>query len=291
MPLSAISLVLISTFLHAGWNLLLRSQRASYTFLRIAIVIGAVGLGPALTAEFLGPHFPIQVWLHLVLAGTFQACYYLGLTRGYQRGDFTVVYPVARALPILLIAITDVVRGHLPSPIAWLGMVLVSAGCLVTPMRSLYDFRLDHYWNQTMIWIIVTSLATVGYTTVDNAAAELINPGPLMAARYGIFEASFSAPIYWLILTGLRQPTGEVKGWPGWKWPVIGAAGVFGSYWLVLWSYQLSPQASYVVALRQFSIVIGVAIGASLFGEPARVLRLSASLMIAAGIICIGVFG
>ena len=291
MPISAITLVLISTFLHAGWNLLLRSQRTSYTLLRINTVIVAVGLGPVLIAEFLGPHFPGQVWFYLFLAGIFQAHYYLGLTKGYQNGDFTVVYPVARALPILLVAITDVVYGHSPSPMAWLGMVLVSLGCIVTPLRSLYDFRLSYYWNRTMIWIIVTALATVGYTTVDNAAAALITPGPLAASRYGIFEFSFATLIYWLILTGLRQPTGQSRGWQGWKWPVVGAVGVFGAYWLVLWSYQLTLQASYVVAWRQFSIVIGVVIGAFLFREPAPALRISASVMIAIGIACIGMFG
>ena len=71
----------------------------------------------------------------------------------------------------------------------------------------------------------------------------------------------------------------------------MGAIGVFGAYWLVLWSYQLSPQASYVVALRQFSIVIGVVIGTFLFREEAPILRISASVMIAIGIACIGIFG
>jgi len=291
MPISAIILVLISTFLHAGWNLLLRSQRTNYTLLHISLLIVAVGLGPALIAEFLGPHFPAQVWFYLVLAGIFQAYYNLGLTKGYQSGDFTVVYPVARALPILLVAVTDGIRGYLPSPMAWLGMVLVSVGCVVTPLRSLNDFKLTYYWNRTMIWIVLTALATVGYTTVDNAAAELISPGPLTASRYGIFEISFTVPIYWLILIGLRQPTVGLNGWQSWKWPVVGAVGVFGAYWLVLWSYQLSHRASYVVALRQFSIVIGVVIGTFLFHEQAPILRISASVMIAIGIACIGLFG
>jgi drug/metabolite transporter (DMT)-like permease len=244
-----------------------------------------------LAAEFWGTRFPVQIWVYLSFAGIFQACYYLGLTRGYQSGHFTVVYPVARALPILLVAMADVVLENPPSPIGWLGMILVSIGCLVTPLESLRSFTIANYWNRTMVWIIVTALGTIGYTVIDNAAAELREPGPLAAARYGIFEFSFSALAFWLILKGLRQPMDETRGWQGWKWPVVGAMAVFGAYWLILWSYKLSPQASYIVALRQFSIVEGVIIGAFLFREPAPILRISASLVIAGGIACIALIG
>jgi len=291
MPLSAIILVLISTILHAGWNLLLRSQPTSYAFLRIVIVVSVIGLGPALIVEFFGVHFPALVWLYLVFTGIFQAYYYLGLTQGYQNGDFSVVYPVARAMPILLIAMLDVLLGQRPSLVGWLGMLLVSAGCVIIPLRSLREFNLAAYWNRTTIWILVTVLATVGYTSVDNAAADLISPGPLMAARYGVFEAAFSVVFYWGILKLMGQPTGAPTGWQGWKLPALGAVGVFGAYWLILWSYQLASHTSYVVALRQFSIVIGVTAGSFLFNEPARSLRITASVMIAAGVAGIALFG
>jgi drug/metabolite transporter (DMT)-like permease len=292
MPLTATALVLISTFMHAGWNLLVGSQpRTSYTLLRIILVIVAVGLGPALVSEILGSPFPLQVWGYLIVAGIFQAIYHFGLAQGYKTGQFTVVYPVARALPILLVAVIDAGRGHAPSPMAWLGMLLVLAGCVVMPLESLADFKRSYYWNYAMIWIIVTALGTVGYTAVDNAAVELIPSGALVAARYGIFEFALTALFFWLILQGTGHPISGPGGWPGWKWPAIGAIGFFGAYWLILWSYQISPQASYVVALRQFSIVIGVVIGTFLFREPAPGLRIGASLAIVGGIACIALVG
>lgn len=284
MPLFAVILILISTFLHAGWNMLVRAQQNSYTFLRITIVISVVGIGPTLLAEFWNTPFPWQVWGYLFLAGIFQAVYYLGLSQGYRSGDFTVVYPVARALPILLIALADMVRGHAPSTWAWLGMVAVSLGCIATPLESLQNFKLSTYWNRTMIWIVVTAAGIAGYTVVDKAAAELIDPGPWTAARYGVYETALSGVVYWLVLKSMGHTTGEVTGWQGWKWPTVGAFGVFTAYWLILWSYQLSPQASYVVALRQLSIVIGVALGSLFFREPAPVWRLSAAVMIAVGV-------
>lgn len=287
MPLTAIILVIISTFIHAGWNFVVRSQQQSYTFLRITVFISVVGLGPALLGEFFDTPFPAPIWLYLAVAGVFQALYYLGLTHGYRTGDFTVVYPVARALPILLVAMADVARGRSPAPLAWLGMLAVSIGCVLVPLKSIGEFHWSQYWNRAMIWIVVTAIGVVGYTVVDKAAAELIPSGPLAAARYGVWETIASAVWFWLILRVSGQPLGGLGDWSSWKWPVIGAFGMFGAYWLILWSYQLSSQASYVLALRQLSIVIGVAIGATLFNEPARMLRLSASIVIALGVVCI----
>jgi drug/metabolite transporter (DMT)-like permease len=261
----AFLLVLISSFIHAGWTLIVRAQRTSYTILRINLVVAVVGLGPALAAEFWGAPFPPAVWGYLLLTAIFQAGYYLGLSMGYQSGYFSTVYPIARALPIMILAVSDVVRGNAPSALAWLGMALVSGGCLVIPLESLRSFNLDYYRNRTMIWIFIAALGTTGYTLIDKAAAELMEPGPLAAARYGVLEFSFSVPVYWLILKGLGQPTGSPDGWRGWTWPALGAAGVFGSYWLILWSYPLLPQASYIVALRQFSIVIGVVVAVFMF--------------------------
>lgn len=291
MPPLAIFLILLSSILHAGWNLVLRSRRADYTFLQIVIVTSLVGLGPALAAE-LGPRPMLgQIWGYLILAGLFQAAYYLGLSRGYRHGDFTVVYPIARTLPVLLVALGDVARSHAPSPVAWLGMILVSVGCAIIPLESWRGFRLSRYWNRAMLWALVTAIAIVGYSITDKMAADLIEPGPWAAARYGIFECAASVVAYWLILKGLKQPTGGQTGWAEWSWAALAAVGVFVAYWLILWSYQLASQASYVVALRQFSIIVGVTLGALFLHEAAPMLRLSAACIIVIGIAGIALGG
>lgn len=291
MPPLAILLILISTFLHAGWNLLLRSRRDDDTVLRASMVIVVVGLGPALLAEFLGTRFPAQVWAYLVITGIFEALYNLGLSRGYQTGEFSFVYPLARALPILILAGADVIRGQQPSPLAWLGMVLVSVGCMLIPLDSVGRLTLARYWNRAAFWVVVTAIGTVGYTLVDKLAAELIEPGPDTAARYMVYSTAFTVVAYWLIFKLMRQPLGRKNGGTGWRGPAIAGAAMFGAYWLVLWSYQLSQQTSYVVALRQFSIVIGVVIGVFAFNEPAPLFRIGAAMMIAVGIAGIALAG
>ncbi|HEX9921223.1 MAG TPA: EamA family transporter [Anaerolineae bacterium] len=284
MPPLAIFLILLSTFLHAGWNLVFRNRRSDYAFLDIVIVTSVVGLGPALVAEFGPQPMLVHVGGYLLLAGFFQAVYYLGLTQSYRHGDFTVVYPIARSLPVLLVAVGDVARGRAPSPIGWLGMILVSLGCVFIPLESWRGFSRERFWNRGILWAAVTALGIVGYTLADKIAAEFITPGPWSAARYAVYEAAASAGVYWFILKWFVRPDPRQMTWTDWRWAALAALGVFGAYWLILWSYQLASQASYVVALRQFSIIIGVVLGAIFLREVAPMLRLSAACIIVAGI-------
>jgi drug/metabolite transporter (DMT)-like permease len=291
VPAAAVAIVLCSTLIHAGWNLLVRSQRTSHTFFRATLVIAAVGVVPALLVEALGTPFAGRIWFLLALSGVFQACYYLGLSRGYLSGDFTVVYPVARVLPIILVALIDVARGQPLGAMGWLGIVLVSFGCTVVPLQSLRAFRLSAYWNPAWAWTMLAGLSGAGYAVVDHLAVAPMEPGPLTAARYEVFECAASAIAYGLLLRALREKDTAVAGWERWKVAALVGVGMFGAYWLVLLAYQLSPRASYVVAMRQFSIVIGVALGASLFHEPARGLRVGAALLIVLGVALVALAG
>ena len=281
-------LIGISACMHAGWNLLAHARRAdSNLFLRATFISSVVGFLPALVFELQGPHFPLPVFGLLALTGVCQAVYYLGLTMGYRRGDFTVIYPLARALPVLFLAAVDLARGRAPSPLGWVGMILVTAGCALAPLESLRFISLARYRNRAFIWVLVTALGTVGYTAIDKIAAELLPAGPLTAARYEVFEVIATLPFLWLALRFANRSAGETSGANGWKWAAVASVFIFGAYWLVLWAYQLSPYASYISALRQFSIVIGVVVAAIFLREPARGLRVGAALVIAAGIICI----
>ena len=281
-------LIGISAFMHAGWNLLAHAHRSDgVLFLRVTLLTGLAGLVPALVAELQGPSFVWQVWACLALTGACQALYFLGLTKGYQTGNFTIVYPLARALPVLALAVVDLLRGHAPSPLGWAGMALVVLGCAMTPLESIHNIQWKAYSQRAMIWVLVTALGTIGYTTIDKIAAEALPPGPVAAARYAVWEAISTVPYLWLILRLIGQRLAKSDGLAGWRWAAIAAIFIFGAYWLVLWAYQLSPYASYIAALRQLSIVIGVLAAATLLHERTPALRVAAAFSIAMGIICI----
>jgi len=60
---------------------------------------------------------------------------------------------------------------------------------------------------------------------------------------------------------------------------------------LILWAYQLSPFASYIVAFRQLSIIIGAILGFVLFKEKGIYVRISGAVLITTGLILIALWG
>jgi drug/metabolite transporter (DMT)-like permease len=287
MSLFVVALVLLSAVTHAGWNLLARRHSANDIFLRILLIIALVGLGPTVLGEFSAQPVASVVWMILPISGIFQAIYFWGVTRGYRSGDFTIVYPLSRALPVLLIAFADLARGHAPSTFGWLGIILVTIGCVVIPLESLHGVTRARYWNRTILWVLITASAIVGYTIFDSAANQLLQGGALTALRYNVYESSLSLVGYVLILRLEGQPITHAEGWRGWRFALVAAVFVFGSYSLILWAYQLTPFASYVSAMRQLSIVIGAIAGALVFREPAPILRIGAAAIILSGVACI----
>src|SRR5207237_10376375 len=120
-----VGLVLLSAVMHASWNLVARRYRANDFFLRILVVTAILGLPPAIFLEFTAqPVFPL-VWTIVSVSAVFQGIYFWGVSGGYRSGDFTVVYPLSRALPVLFIAFVDMVRGHVRSACGCTGFLLV----------------------------------------------------------------------------------------------------------------------------------------------------------------------
>ena len=287
----ALLLVMVSAPMYAGWNLLARRQRAEGAFFSgLLRWVTVLGLAPAVLSEVLTPDIPAKAWVCVLISGCCCGLYFFFLARSYANSDFTVVYPIARALPVLLVGLGDVVRGHSPSVVSWFGMSLVAVGCVLTPLTSFKDIRWKKYVNWSSVWMVLTALATAAYSLSDKTAAEVLPRGPISAAKYGYFFFL----IAFLFYHGLRHwLPGDTKKPQRIKQPevALGAALNYGCYWMVLWAYQLVGQASYIVAFRQFSIVLGVVAAFVIYKERGLAVRITAAGMITAGLVIIGLWG
>ena len=292
MSTAAIGLVLVSAFIHASWNVMARRSRAETKFIAGMLpFVAAVGFFPAAAGQVLTHAVSGRIWLYVSASGLCCAVYFHALGRAYESGDFTTVYPVARALPVLLVAVGDVFRGAFPSGMGWLGMALVVAGCIIAPLSRLRDLSWRQYLNRASLWMSLTGLGTVGYSILDKRGVELLRPGPLTAAIYCYFFYLFSFAGYALIV--LLLPRGSSADASGTSWWLPATAGVmsFVGYFLVLWAFQLVDRASYVVAFRQASLVIGVLMAFAMDRRERYFVRLLAVLVITAGLVLITLYG
>lgn len=277
--------------MHAGWNLLARYDRSEGAFYRrMLVAILLAGFIPAAISEFLTRSLTPLAWACVIGSGICAGLYLFGLARAFEASDFTIVYPVARSLPVIFLAVVDVLRGRYPTLPGWAGILLVAVGCSLAPLRSFGEISLRRYVNRASLWMLVAAAGTVGYTILDKLAAEVVRSGPATAARYGYvyFAISYLPYVGLMRLSPPKKANDEKMGW---KLAIPAAALSFSAYWLILWAYQLSPFASYIVAFRQFSIVIGAALAFLIYKESGVAVRLSGAILITAGLVLIGVWG
>jgi uncharacterized membrane protein len=277
--------------MHAVWNILARRQGGSQACIwRMQLFVVAVGAAPALIALVVLECISLKAVMCLLGSGVSCGFYYVSLGRGYESGDFTSVYPAARALPVLLVGIGDVCRGHPPNGLGWAGMALVALGCLLVPLSSFRDLRPSNYLRPVSVWIVMTALGTVGYSLFDKVGTEAIPTGPVQAAVYCylFFVTTVTSYVPLRRLLGARVNTSQDVGW---RIPALAGALCFCAYWLVLWAYQMTSRASYVVAFRQFSILIGVLIAFRVFNESGKAVRLTGALAMTLGLLLVKVCG
>lgn len=271
--------------MHASWNLLVRNQRAFNMFMSITIVSCIFFLPVMLGAEFIAPPVLSAVLWNIFFGGALLAVYYVGMTESYRGGDFTVAYPLARALPVLFVAFIELAMGNAPGWLGWTGIVLIAAGSMVVPLQSLRELKLARYWNMTTVWILLAATGIAGYTIVDKDGLTHLPNGLLFAMRYAILEAVVGGFLYFLFLRITHEKIVLPQTWNDWKYPFIATFFVFGSYSLILWAFQSDERASYVIGLRQISIALGVIGGAYFFRERGARLRIPAALVITLGVV------
>lgn len=282
-------LVLSSCVTHATWNAL--SKRASAVpglFFWVSVFCTVLGL-PMLVLFWPRPNVPAVVWLCLAVSGVSLTIYYVGLQRAYQSGEMSFVYPLARCSPVLALLLIEMAGGvsHQWRGIVGVGLIVVGSGALpFGGRRGARASPLRQFGTPAAFWALITAAGTVGYAVSDKTAMDALKPfGPSATAWYLISEFAAAA----ILLSIVGRPLSGAGGWhvPRRHWLVILTVALLtqGTYFLVLLAMR-DNNISYVVACRQFSIVIGAGLGLIWLREREAVAgRIIGSLTITAGLV------
>jgi len=292
---AALALVLVSVCMHAGWNVL--GKRNEPSLASFALAYGAGGalmlplvlLGPSLAS------LPSVFWGWLVLSGLCQMLYMGGLAWAYARGEVSVLYPIARALPVVLVPLVSIALLGSRVLDAWdgLGMMLVVAGALCLPLSHPEARRFSTYFTPAMGFALLAAAGTVGYSLIDKQALGLmqgaghsgLTAGAVFMVLQAVMTLTWAVPLLSLLpaerrrLPALRQQ--------GLTMLITTGLMMTCTYGLVLMAMAMTDEVSYVVALRQLSIPVGVLMGVLWLKEPASTAKTLGTLVMLAGLIMV----
>ncbi len=270
MDIATYALILASAGAHAGWNFAAKKSTADKVAL-ICLAQLAVGLTlvPAVAA-FWGPSALGNLLSPYVLAtGAIHAAYALLLGRAYERGALSVVYPIARGTGVAGTAALGVTLGFesLSALGAW-SVVSVCGGVLLIGLRQ--------NMKSSVVPGLLVGASIVSYTLVDKFGANRVPPFQYLAFM-NLVAAVFLLPI----VSRKRMIGPTIRHW---KSVVTVGFVSAGTYLVILWAFQRSP-ASYVVALRETSVLFASALGVFVLHEPLTRSKILGSVLVTAGIV------
>jgi drug/metabolite transporter (DMT)-like permease len=294
MTAVAFGLILLSIFLHVGWNLISKKSQPSAAFYLLSSVTSFCIYFPCVF--FAGIDWSAldsRFWCFLFCSIFFEILYFIGLFKTYRSTDISLAYPMVRALPVLLVAAVTTLFsiGKPLNGSAFLGLFIVFAGCLLMPLKSFSQFSLRNYMTPALGAMLLAACGTTGYTVFDGmliprlldhaAGAKLAVTGTFIA----MLELGITTGLSIYVLSK-KEERAEFKKLAGRSWmPHFCGIGSSSAYILVVLAMPLVTNLSYVQAFRQMSLPLGVAAGIFLLKEKCPPVRLAGVAAVAAGLV------
>ena len=269
MSLLVFGMILFSAALHATRNAVVKGGDDK---LQSMILVAAFGAVPGIILlPFLPPIAP-AAWPFLTISVTLEIAYSALVAATYANADMSRAYPLMRGTPPLIVALVSTIAlGIAISPVAWLGIALVSVGLLSLTLRGVDGD------GRGIAFAFVNALVIASYTLVDSFGVRA--SGTPITYTMWIFVLVGAPLTLWALV---RKPGFVAYARRGWKLGLVGGVGTLGSYGIVLWAMTQAP-VPLVAALRETSILFGTAIAAFILRERVTRTRIIAVLMIAAG--------
>lgn len=280
MSLLAFGLIIISACMHATWNYLAKRSKGGTAFVWLYTAVSAIIYAPFVIFVLIYQDINIG-WIGVgMIAGSavIHLVYSLTLQKGYQIGDFSLIYPIARGTGPMLVAISAIFLydEHL-TPLGITGIALIVLSVFIIT-GGLHIFTQSNAFIPVAYGLLV-GVIIASYTLLDKGAVNVFLVPPLLL-NYGsiIGQLLLLSPV-------AKRNWKEIRSdWKQHRKEAIGV-GVLNplAYILILTTMVFTP-VSHVAPVREISILFGAIMGTVLLSEGFGKRRI-----IAAGIMVVGI--
>jgi drug/metabolite transporter (DMT)-like permease len=272
MQSTHVAAALLSAVLHAGWNAAVKaSPRPAEAMAAQMLVSAALSLPFLLWTGLPGP----AAWKWVAASTLTNTVAVTALLKAYERAGFGLVYPLVRALSVVLVVpMATLLAGDRLGPMALVGVALIVAALGLLAHGAGRD---RGFSPRALLWVGVAGVATAVYVMCDAWGARAAGS----PWAYGfVVSITNAAAMCWRshhLATPLRLL--------GAHWTVAAPTAVasVASYLLILWVWSLAPIAP-SSALRDTSSVFAILIAVVWLREPFTASRILAVLLAAAAV-------
>lgn len=289
MPLLALAFIIASALLHAAWNVIAKVSKNMLALMWWATVVATFGYGVWLLGSS-GIYLNSSSLLPFLISALAETGYFVTLVRGYSQGDLSLIYPISRgSAPIFAVMLGALFLGEQLPWIGYLGVLLMVAGVYVASIpvdSSGIKFRMSviisSFRNRPAGWALASAVFISIFSVSDKVA---VTATPSAIYNWWVFAGN---SILWMIPTwgrsNFRTNLKELRG--NWRGVIATSLMMVSSYGAALAALALTS-ASYVVAGRGLSVVIGAGFGAALLKESFGVSRIMGAGLMVSGLMLI----
>ena len=283
----ALGIVLVAAFLHAGWNYLSKKSKRKIVFIWWFLLIAAILYFPMFLYFWPRTNISNTGWIYIAVTGVLHALYFWFMGGAYERGDLSLVYPLSRGSGPLFVPFLAVFLIHEKlSLLGAIGIALIIFGIYVLHLQSFsrqsFFVPFKALGSSASLWALCTGGTIAAYSLVDKVGVSLVYPPVYIYLMLFITFILLSPYVLTKERTRLKEEWHINKG-------AILSAGflVLFTYMMVLFAFRMS-KVSYVVAVREVSIIFSALYGIIWLGEKHAKQKLAGSTFIFLGVILIG---
>jgi len=272
-----ILIVIFAGALHASWNAItkqLDDRLMAFAWIGIASTVCG-GLVLALTGLPYQAAIPFAITSAVIHVG-----YDLALINSYRLGAFNQTYPIARGTSPLVVAVgAYFLANERLSFAALAGVVTLAVGLMSLAFSS---GRLSRADLPAVGAALLTGLTIAAYTIVDGLGVRRAHdPWAYVALLFLLQGPALT------VAAAFRRPAAAWRDRVTSRRGLLAGGLCVAAYGIVLWAQTRAPLAE-VAAIRETSVVFAALIGVTVFGEDFGRRRVAAAVVIATGIVLIG---
>jgi len=278
VSLSVFMLVIMSAALHASWNLATKKVLGSLGTVCIGLCAASLVSMPFAVYIILSEGLLLASVPFIIATGIIHAFYFYFIGKSYEIGDISIVYPTSRGIGVAgtsLIAAT--MLGESISVNGFIGIMLVCTGTVTLGLQRAQDGNT----RKALLYALAVGLTIICYSCLDKVGVGLSNPVPYI---WGMFTV---AAVLLTSFVAVNHRDNLIQSWK--KKRTYGIAIGLGSiitYLLILFAFRQGP-ASYIVAVREMSVVIGSVMGFVFLREQLTLRKIAGIIAITAGLVLI----
>ncbi|MFK7803860.1 MAG: EamA family transporter [Anaerolineae bacterium] len=261
MQLFPFLIVCISAVTHGIWNFLAKGANNKDIFIGLSKISEAtIFLIPFLFLINREGYGDSQWLIFVVIASCFVFLNYFFLGQAYKHADLSVAYPISRSSILFLPFLAFFFIGERIDAVGFTSIILILTGVLCLQLQA---FSREEFGQMArklarpgIVFALLAALMAASYTLWDKVAVSRIHP------FLYFYSYTFITALFYVIFLGTRFKRPEVNAeWEQKKWSIV-AVGLLNTFtYLLVLSALAVSKASYVGALRQLSLVIGVVLG------------------------------